>query len=305
MSVERATYQIGSVGVTLVTPIAEVAAAYDALYAPFRMSSGRTDEASFEVRVDRRRSRRTGLAHYHITSDVEDVFTVRRLSRVLPHVEGAINLCIARYMPRYLLLHAAALTREGVGVIIPGGPGFGKTTLAAALTSRGWKYASDEFAMIDTVDGSIVPYPKALSVKTGSMDLLKSFGLPVDAAPTFDRADKGAIRLLPARAIHADAVASSARIRLVVFPALTPGVEPDVAPMSPAESVFEMSRRCFNLLRFRAEAIGILSRVATSCHSYRLRSGALEATCNLMDRLVQFIAADRRRHARPAALSAA
>ena len=305
MSVERATDQIGSVGVTLATPIAEVADAYDALYAPFRMSSARTDEASFEVRVDRRRSWRTGLAHYHITSDVEDVFTVRRLSRVLPHVEGAVNLCIARYMPRYLLLHAAALTREGVGVIIPGGPGFGKTTLAAALTSRGWKYASDEFAMIDTVDGSIVPYPKALSVKTGSMDLLRSFGLPVDAAPTFDRADKGAIRLLPARAIHGDAVASSARIRLVVFPALTPGAEPDVAPMSQAESVFEMSRRCFNLLRFRSEAIGILSRVAASCHSYRLQSGDLGATCRLMDRLVQFVAADRRRHARSAALSAA
>ncbi|MCB9852195.1 MAG: hypothetical protein H6819_03795 [Phycisphaerales bacterium] len=302
----RSTYRIGPVRVTLATSEPRVAAAYDALYAPFRINAAEGGtEASFEVRVLRRRSRRTGLSHYHITSDVDDVFTVRKMSRVLPHVEGAVNLCIARFMPRYLLLHAAAMTRDGVGVIIPGGPGFGKTTLAAALTSRGWRYASDEFAMIDGRDGSIVPYPKALSIKSGSFDVLKSFGLPVDAAPTFDRADKGAIRLLPACAIRPDAIASATPIRLIVFPSLMPDAAPVATPMSQAESVFEMSRRCFNLLRFRSEAISLLSRIAKSARSERLQSGDLETTCRIMDRLAESAATHRRRPSKTVSLSAA
>lgn len=301
----RSTYRIGPVCVTLVTSDRDVATAYDALYAPFRVEAADGGDASFEVRVVRRRSRRTGLSHYHITSDVEDEFTVRRVSRVLPHVEGAVNLCIARFMPRYLLLHAAALTHKGVGVIIPGGPGFGKTTLAAALTARGWQYASDEFAVIDGRNGSIVPYPKALSIKTGSFDVLKSFGLPVDSAPTFDRADKGAIRLLPANAIRHNAIASPATIGLVVFPALTPESAPSPTPMSQAESVFDMSRRCFNLLRFRSEAIGTLSSIAKSAKSYRLRTGDLDATCRIMEQLTDSVLAHRRQPSNAASLSAA
>ena len=280
------SYQIGPVHVTLSCRLRPVVDAYHALYETFASDARPNDgSAAFDVSVFRRRSRWTGLSHYHIQSDVEDAFTVRRLSRVLPHIEGAVNLCIARYMPKHLLLHAGALTRSGVGVILPGGPGFGKSTLTAALTARGWNYASDEFAMLNDRNGSLVPYPKALSIKTGSFDLLREFGVPVDAAACFDRADKGAIRLLPARSIRRDAVASASPIGLIVFPTLAPGCQPVATPMSQAEAVFEMSRRCFNLLRYRSRAIEILSGIAKSALCFRLRSGDLAATCDIMERL--------------------
>lgn len=282
----RSAYRIGPVRVELSTTVPAVAAAYHALYAPFvEASAAWEDDATCQVQVFRQRSWRTGLAHYHIESDVEEAFTVRRLSRVLPHVEGAVNLCIARYMPRYLMLHAAALTRNGVGVLLPGGPGFGKTTLAAALTARGWQYASDEFAMIDPQQCTLEPYPKALSVKSGAVDLLKSFGVPVESAPVFDRADKGAIRLLPARAIRSDAIASPSPIRLVVFPTLGPDAPPCATPMTAAEAVFEMSRRCFNLLRFRSQAIDVLSNVVRGARCYRMRTGDLALSCQLLTRM--------------------
>lgn len=290
----EATYQIGPVAVRLSCALSHVVDAYRALYADFACPASGSDSTSlFTVRVFRRRSRWTGLSHYHIESDVDDKFTVRRFTRVLPHIEGAVNLCIARYMPRHLLLHAAALTRNGIGVMLPGGPGFGKTTLAAALTARGWKYASDEFAMIDDRHGMLVPYPKALSIKAGSFELLRADDVPVESAACFDRADKGAIRLMPARAFRNDAIASTSRIGLVVFPTLEPGCDPIVTPMTQAEAVFEMSRRCFNLLRYRSRAIEILADIARSARCYRVRTGDLEATCDVMNRLAGPAAARR------------
>jgi HprK-related kinase A len=280
-----ATYRIGPVGVRFHCRDASMAKAYCELNVAYATNPpGDADEACFDVRVSRRRSRRTGLRHFHIESNVEDRFTVRRMDRVLPHVECSINLCIARLMPRYLLLHASTVTRHGVAAIFPGGPGFGKSTLAAALTARGWRYGSDEFAMIDPVNGAVDPYPKALSIKSGSVRILAAQGVPVDRAPRFDSRDKGAIRLLPPHLIRRDCVASRAAARMIVLPALTPKASPSFARISRGEAVFEMVRRCFNTLRFRDRAIDVLERLTRGAACYRLTVGDLGRTCELIER---------------------
>lgn len=287
-SANVASYQIGPVGVRFHCAVASVANAYRELNAPYLTDSfDCAQETCFDIYVTRQRSRRTGLRHYHIEGPVEERFTVRRIDRVLPHVECLINLCIARLLPRYLLLHASTVARNGVALIIPGGPGFGKTTLAAALVARGWRYGSDEFALIDPADASVAPYPKALSIKKGSMQLLAERGIPVDRAPTFNRRDKGPIRLLPPHLFRRDVVASRAGAGMIVFPVLDPGAAPSVLRMTRAEAVFEMARRCFNMLRFRGHAIDVLERVTRGAACYRLSVGDLGATCDLVERVFE------------------
>ncbi|MGZ9212953.1 MAG: hypothetical protein ACXW6K_14645 [Candidatus Binatia bacterium] len=45
-------------------------------------------------------------------------------------------------------LHAAAVTRNGLGVLIVGPPGSGKSTLAIGLIRRGWNYLSDDAVLL-------------------------------------------------------------------------------------------------------------------------------------------------------------
>jgi len=45
-------------------------------------------------------------------------------------------------------LHAAAVTRNGLGVLIVGPPGSGKSTLAIGLIRRGWNYLSDDALLL-------------------------------------------------------------------------------------------------------------------------------------------------------------
>src|SRR5690606_23289944 len=134
---------------------------------------------AFHVQVFAKRSPRTLLRYFHILADGEELFTVRSPLAVLPHVEWAINSLIARYLPGYLQFHASVVSLNGAGVVFPGAPGRGKSTLAAGLLMRGGAYLSDEFALLDPQSHLLVPYPKALCIKAGAFETLRGIGFPL------------------------------------------------------------------------------------------------------------------------------
>ena len=53
----------------------------------------------------------------------------------LPVLEWGINLAIAFRGHAFLMLHCGVVERNGQGLVMPGAPGSGKSTLTAALTS--------------------------------------------------------------------------------------------------------------------------------------------------------------------------
>ena len=274
-------YRIGPVALTLRSTVLGVVDEYHRLY-----RNHETPDASangFRIDVVARRSRRTGLRHFHILAHGEQTATVRRRDRILPHVEGAINLLIARHLPDFLQIHASALSLDGMGAVFPGSPGAGKSTLAAALLAHGWDYATDEFALIDPDDLRLVPYPRALSIKSGSVAALSRLGLPIDREATYSTKDKGPIRCLDPLRIRPDGIAQPCPVRLIVFPEYGQGEAPAIEPMSRAEAVFRISRVSFNLLKFRARGIELLTNLVRGARCYRLRTGDLEHSCRLVE----------------------
>ena len=58
--------------------------------------------------------------------------------------EMGMNLQMALGLRRYLLLHASAVERDGMALLMTGESGAGKSTLAALLAARGWRLRSEE-----------------------------------------------------------------------------------------------------------------------------------------------------------------
>ena len=75
--------------------------------------------------------------------------------------------------PRLLCVHGAALARERRGVIVAAASRHGKTTLALALTARGFALLSDELAAIDRDSGLVHPFPMAVGCRRGTHALLR------------------------------------------------------------------------------------------------------------------------------------
>jgi hypothetical protein len=95
------------------------------------------------------------------------------------HVKGVvfmnmINVIFDKRDDFWLMtVHASAVTNGRKTILLPAEPGSGKTTMAAMLQDRGFKLVSDDFVPMDRLSNAY-PFPIAMSVKQGSVELLSS-----------------------------------------------------------------------------------------------------------------------------------
>lgn len=135
------------------------------------------------------------------------------------------------------LIHGAALARNGIGLALAGPSGSGKTTLAAGLVSRGFDYLSDDAVPLSEPDGEIVPWPLPLSIKPGSMDLLKSRFPELGNAPAYSTKGTEARLLVPAAKVWDE---TAVKLRTLIFPRFIEGAAPKQQRLSQFEAIQNM-----------------------------------------------------------------
>lgn len=97
------------------------------------------------------------------------------LDQAFPMLEWGLNWCVSSQVNRYLIIHAGVIERGGYAAILPAPPGFGKSTLCAALVHRGWRLLSDELALIRVSDGKVIPLPRPVSLKNQSIEIIQHY----------------------------------------------------------------------------------------------------------------------------------
>lgn len=276
--------QIGAVPVALRCAVEPAMSDFRALYAGFERPV--TDQ-SIDVEVIRVR-RRLGLRpRFEILAGGAHRFTVWDNRSLLPHIEWAINWEIMLHLPRFYEVHAGVLEVDGQGVILPAAPGSGKTTLTAALAARGWRYLSDEFALIDPETLSLHPYPKALCVKEGSFDALERVGLLAKPRREYLKGKKGKVTFISPNGLGPGAIGGCCPVRHIIFCRYEPNARPVLTPISRAAAVLRLTQQSFNFLKFRSRGIEILAGVVRGAQCYELLAGPLEETRSLVERAVR------------------
>jgi hypothetical protein len=103
----------------------------------------------------------------HLINDPDTLFDYAHTS--------ILNATLAQVRTHFLV-HGAALSVDGAGVILAGHAGCGKTTLALELVRRGFRFLSDDIAAIGRTDHPIHPFPKSLSIWPGTRQLIPEAG---------------------------------------------------------------------------------------------------------------------------------
>ncbi len=139
-------------------------------------------------------------------------------NEVLPHAFMLTFALASRALDDKLLFHAAVLGKAGKAMIFPGETGIGKTTLAAVLIRQGWKFFSDELAVMDQERLTITPFPLPMSIKSGSMPIIEPFYPALGKTKEYRRPDGKMVRYLapPAEALAASG--EEAESAAIVFP---------------------------------------------------------------------------------------
>ncbi|MCZ7599555.1 MAG: hypothetical protein M5U09_19965 [Gammaproteobacteria bacterium] len=80
--------------------------------------------------------------------------------------------CAIRQFSPLIVLHAGAVARAGVGIVLMAPSGAGKTTLTGVLARSGFEYLGDDVVPIAADDYAVIPVPMPLCAKAGSWPLL-------------------------------------------------------------------------------------------------------------------------------------
>lgn len=195
--------------------------------------------------------------------------------QLLAQVEWALNWCVAMRANYYLMLHGAVVSLGNNGMVMPGIPGAGKSTLTSYLIHRGWRLLSDEFTLIDPVTSLAQPFPRLIPLKNESIDVIASAIPEARFGPRIPNTRKGLVAHLCPDAAHIRRMNEAVQPRLFVFPRFRSGSNTNLARISPSEAFAELTHNAFNYALLGKEAFVLLSRLAEACPCYRLQYGEL------------------------------
>ena len=184
------------------------------------------------------------------------------LAQGLLAAEMGMNLQMALGQRRYLLLHASAVERDGMALLMTGESGAGKSTLAALLATRGWRLMGDEFALIDLADGRVHAFPRLVSLKNAAIDVVAAAMPEARFGPLLAGTPKGDIRhLVPDQRAIAD-MTKPARPAMLLFPRF--GHAQEERPVAPSEVLVRLTQASTNYTALGERGFDALTRLVQS-----------------------------------------
>lgn len=260
------------------------------LYGEFPVSPG---DGFFDVTARlrvRRRLTRPGNPQAAFQLDGEEPFEPFPLALDMPLLEWGLNWAIATRVRWALLLHGGAVERAGVGVVLPAVPGSGKSTLTAALSSRGYRLLSDEFAAVRLGDGELLPALRPIALKNESIEVIRRFAPQTRLGPLYPGTRKGDVVHAAPDAASVAARATPAVPALVVFPRYEAGAATALRPFSHAQAFARLGVNSFNYAELGPLGFDAVRRLVERCECHRLVFSSLEEAIGIIDALVDRIA---------------
>ena len=179
-------------------------------------------------------------------------------------------------------VHAGAVTRNGLTILIPGNPGSGKTSLVLGLLLNGWTLLSDEIAPVDTKTSQIGPFPRALWIKPGGMDVV----VGVDSKGLLGKPEVarriGGVHCVTPTAFPVAADGETSSVTSVVFPSVDRNLEARIDSVPRSEALGRLMDLTFNRDRFPGGGMDLLGDLVAGADCYTLTSGSLRHSVDLV-----------------------
>lgn len=208
--------------------------------------------------------------------DGETPFKPLPADQALPMFEWGLNYAIAAQAHQYLVVHAAAIERNGKVAILPGAPGAGKSTLTAALVQRGWRLLSDELALIRPSDAQVVPLARPMNLKNRSIALMRDFAPAAIFSDEIHDTAKGTVALMRAPDDSIARSTEAAPVGWVVFPRWQADAAPRLDPWSKAAGLMEIAHNSMNYSLHGAAGFTLLADIFAHAGCYRFTYSKLD-----------------------------
>jgi hypothetical protein len=171
-----------------------------------------------------------------------------------------------------LAIHAGAVHSGKGGILLPGKSGSGKSTLTAWLVSRGWNYLTDELVVLHGTNPKIIPFTRPVSLKTGSLKVLKSF---VHFNNEKAVAGPGGI-MLAHRLLNPHFIQATPPLTLIILPQYVAGASTEITRIGGALGCAQLMECYVNARNFKDHGVERLASIARTTPIYRLKYSSFD-----------------------------
>jgi hypothetical protein len=221
----------------------------------------------------------------HLRSDIYrdgiPVGWVPRLSEVAPIVKAALWQSAINAHDFLFYIHAGVVGTGASCVLLPAAAGSGKSSLTAALLHHGFRYFSDEVALIEPTTFHVSPMPLAMCIKSTGWDLMARYYPGILSLPVHVRSDEKVLRYIPPPADSLEQIAMP--VRHIIFPRYEQAAPTRLERVKRSEALGRLMNECLALRqRLDQKNVRQLVRWIAGIDCYELTFSSLETAAQLV-----------------------
>jgi hypothetical protein len=222
-----------------------------------------------------------------VVADRQVVGSASNLTTVAVAVRACLTQLAAARSGGFCVAHAGALRRNGAALLLPGGAGYGKSTLSAGLATQGFEMLCDDTTLLLGEPLAVRSMPSGLCIKRGAYAVLERRLAGLSSLPERRRPDGQRARyLMPGRDLPWAAADAVAAVRWIVFPRYRPDGGTELRRLARHEALAQLLRGvCF--LSGALDAVNLDRFVAwvASIDCFDLPLASLDDATALIDEL--------------------
>jgi hypothetical protein len=220
----------------------------------------------------------------YVYRDGERVDFASGLFRLGPIVKGAFWQAAVNAYDFRFYVHAGVVGSGSSCMLLPAAAGSGKSSLTAALAHKGFRYFSDEVALLEPGTFAVPPAPLAFCVKKTGWPVIARYFPQIADTPIHQRMDRRVVRYLAPTACGLDVAQKSAPVSHIILPRYMKDAETAIKPVGRSEALRHLMVECLALRqRLTPQNVAALVRWISAIPCYSLIFSSLEQAVDLIE----------------------
>ncbi len=205
--------------------------------------------------------------------------------KLCTHLVGEIIYHLIDNNSTELLLHAACVARNNVGILLPGVSGSGKSTLCAWLLTRGFEYLSDELVSLDPGTLDARSFSRPLNIKFDGMRAIRK--QLVNNIEEHCVLDGNISHLVEHRVFNHSFRSRSIHIGAIIFPRYVTSADFNLEHLTNAKTALLLMQAFVNARNHSQHGFHDIARFARSAKGFQLTYSDFEQLPKLEQALLE------------------